>query len=82
MIYAGGDINASQTSDPPVRGAIRVYLGPVDPSIGPLTYIGEFAVPNAPTWVKIVSVSGNVVTLQRQDGSEVTFNLSTHGFSS
>ena len=35
-------------------GAIRVYLEPADPaSTAPQTYVGEFLVPNARSWVRL-----------------------------
>lgn len=35
----------------------------------------EYDAPNSPTWVKIVSVTGDIVSLQNQGGITLTFNL-------
>lgn len=81
MIYAGGDRDPSQVSDPFIQGAIRIDIEPAASAAGSPTYIGEFDAPQSPTWVKLIDVSGSTVTLQRQDGSKVTFNLTDHSFS-
>ena len=58
-----------------------MILSPADESVGgPVTDVGQFDAPNAPTWVKLVAVNGNLFTLQREDGSRVTFDLDTHSF--
>lgn len=81
MIYAGGDRDPSQIPDPFVRGAIRIKVGPVDPSEGSPKYVGEFAAPGSSVWLKLVGVSGNTVRLVGEDGSVVAFDLNTHVFS-
>lgn len=44
---------------------------------------GVFQVPNGDKqWVKVVGVAGDIVTLERENGSRLTFNLSTHAFAS
>jgi hypothetical protein len=80
-IYAGGK-RAAPPDDSYTAGGIRVYLGPADPaSTEHVSYVGEFDAPNAPTWVKIVSVKGSQVLLERADGTHVTFDLDTKTFS-
>lgn len=69
-----------------VKGAIWVKINPDPRQSGPMTKeppdspTYEYDAPNA-TSVKILSVTGDIVNLQREDGSTLTFNLQTKQFS-
>ena len=84
-IWAGGKKGPS--SDNLAQGAIWVDINPDSRQSGPATQeppdspTYEYNAPNSPTWVKIVTVTGDIVNLQRQDGSSLTFNLQTRQYS-
>lgn len=71
-----------------VQGGVWVGLNP-DPRVSgpdnnqpaPDSVDYEADAPNSPTWVKMTSVTGDIVSLQRQDGSTLAFNLQTRQFS-
>ena len=85
MVWAGGKRDLSTLN--PVQGAIWVDINPDPRQSGladaepPDSPTNEYDAPNSPTWVKIVSVTGDIVNLQREDGSTLSFNLQTKQFS-
>ena len=82
-ICAGGKQDSSSGTPTLVQGAIWVNINPDPRAAGPITQeppdspTNEYVAPNSPTWVKIVSVTGDTVNLQRENGSTLTFNLQT-----
>lgn len=86
-ICAGGKQDGSSGSWIFEQGAIWVNLNP-DPRVsGPITQeppdspTYEYDAPNSRTWVKITNVTGDIVNLQRETGSKLSFNLQTQQFS-
>lgn len=77
-VYAG---EKTGTDGSPVGGAIRVYSGPIDPkSPEAVAFVGEFTVPTAPTWVRIVRISGSALIVEGPDGVGVNFDLDSLSF--
>lgn len=87
-VCAGGKQDGATGSWRFVQGAIWVDYSPDPRQSGPESSppIGnqtdnEYDAPNSPTWVKIIGVNGDIVTLQREDGSTLTFSLVTKRYS-
>ncbi|HEX6393123.1 MAG TPA: hypothetical protein VFZ97_06750 [Acidimicrobiales bacterium] len=84
MIWAGGKRDPATLRK--VQGVIWVNINPDPRQSGPANAeppdspTHEYDPPNSPTWVKITSVNSDIVNLQRQDGSTLTFNLQTRHF--
>jgi len=85
-LCAGGKQDGSTGTWRFVHGAIWVETSTDPRRSGPESSppqesaINEYNAPNSLTWVKIVSVTGDIVNLQREDGSNLTFNLVTRHF--
>jgi hypothetical protein len=86
FICAGGIQDASTGSWIFVKGGIWVDLNPDPRQSGPETSPpppdsadNEYLAPNS-TWAKVISVNGNIVTLQRQDGSTFRFDLTSRQY--
>jgi hypothetical protein len=85
-ICAGGKQNLSSGTPTYIQGGIWVNVNSDPRAQGPAndqppsSTSQEYDTPNAPTWVKIVTVTGDIVTLQREDGTTITFNLQTRQY--
>jgi len=83
VIYAGEklapDTNGAWapgcSCTPVIGGGLRISLG----NSGTMT---DYLDSTSPGWVAITAVDEDIVSLVRQDGSEVTFNLADDSFSS
>lgn len=84
FIWAGGKRSDTLAF---VQGALWVNINPDSRQSGPESspppdsVTNEYDAANSPTWVKITSVTGDIVNLQREDGSTLTFNLQTSQYS-
>ena len=73
-IYAGA---RSDASGAPLGGLIHVYSEPIAfPNETAWKDLGVFTVPNSPKWVSLLAVDGSMVTLRREDGTTVMFDMS------
>jgi len=79
VIYAGEVMSAPTAGGSGVSvvgGGLRIMAG------GSPGGFSQYLDPGASGWLRITGVEGSLVSLARQDGTSVTFDLSGHSFSS
>lgn len=78
LVYAGGPRSMGGQV---TGGALRLFSQPLDPNVGnDMTPVGEFLLPTARSALTILSVQGEVMTLQTDTGRVVRFDLATSSF--
>jgi hypothetical protein len=79
IVFAGGP-HTDRDGGPVATGGVRIYVGPIQPSIGEQFVAVGDRLSKLPGELSVISVSGNVMTLRNAARTVTTFDLGSKTF--